>query len=157
MLRRLFCSALVIAACSALPAQTEKLITVRVVDGKTGLAVIPDNIEVRIKKNGSTHADWVKQKEDGSAEIKVPDGATAISFRATYDSSMDYYVNCDVARQKDTTGESWYPIPDILSGGIKIPNECVKDKVADKITVDVKPGEIVLFVRKKNWREGTQD
>jgi hypothetical protein len=158
MLRRLFCSVLLIAACSQLIAQSAKTITVRVVDGKTGLAVTPDNLQVRIKGHESINANWVKQKDDGTTEVAIPDGATAISLHATYDNSMAYYVNCDVARQKDTASESWYPVADILSGGIKMPNECVKSKDADKLnSVDVKPGEFVLFVRKKNWREAGLD
>ena len=52
---------------------------------------------------------------------------------------------------------SWYPVADILSAGIKIPNECIKEKDADKLNVEVKPGEFVLLVRKKIWLEGVQD
>ena len=132
MLRRLFCPVLLIAACSQLIAQSAKTITVRVVDGRTGLAVTPDNLQVRIKGHESINASWVKQKDDGSSEVVIPDGATAISLHATYDNSMAYYVNCDVARQKDTSSENWYPVADILSGGIKMPNECAKPKDADK-------------------------
>jgi hypothetical protein len=157
MLRQLFCSTLLIAACGPLLAQTEKTITIRVLDGRTGSAVTPDNIQVRLKSQQSIHADWIKQNDDGTTKMKVPEGATAISLRATYENSMSLYVNCDVARQKDTAVESWYPIADILSSGIKTPDECVKDKDADKINVEAKPGELVLFVRKKSWREGAQD
>ena len=158
MLRRLFCSVLLIAASNSLIAQSGKTITVRVVDGKTGLSVTPDNLQVRIKGHESVSANWVKQKDDGTAEVSIPDGATAIALRATYDNSTEYYVNCDVAKQKDTKSESWYPVADILSGGIKMPNECVKPKDADKLnTVSVKPGEFVLFVRKKNWIEAGID
>lgn len=157
MFRQLFCSTLLIGACGLLPAQSEKTVIVRVVDGKTGHAVTPDNLQVRFKNQGGIHAVWVKQKDDGTSEMNIPDGATAISLRATYDASMNYYVNCDVARQKDTTLESWYPVEDILSSGVKTPDECIKEKDADKINVDVKPGEFVLFVRKKIWLEGAQD
>jgi hypothetical protein len=154
MLRRLFCSVLLIAAYSPLIAQSGKTIIVRVVDGRTGLAVTPDNLQVRIKGHESINANWVKQKDDGTTVVAIPDGATAISLHATYDNSMAYYINCDVARQKDTSSEDWYPVADILSGGIKMPNECAKSKDADKLNgVEVKPGEFVLFVRKMNWKE----
>ena len=155
MLRQVFGSALLIAACSSLLAQSEKTITIRVFDGKTGVAVIPDNIQVLIKGRESVKANWVKQKDNGTAEIAIPDGATAISLRATYENSTSYYVNCDAARQKVATSESWYPIADILSDGIKMPNECVRN--ANKLDVNVKPGELVLFVRKKSWLEGGLD
>ncbi len=157
MLRLLFCSILLLLASYPAVAQGEKTITLRVLDGRTGDAVTPDNVQVRFKNHETVQADWVKHKDDGSAEIAIPEGATAVSLKATYDNSTSYYVNCDVARQKDTTVDSWYPIADILSGGLKIPNECIKPKDADKVNVEVKPGELVLFVRKKNWREGTQD
>jgi hypothetical protein len=157
MLREFICSMLLVGAISPLSAQSEKSITVRVLDGRTGHAVIPDNLQIRIRNHGNIESAWIKHDDDGASEVKVPQGATAISLRATYDNSTSYYVNCDVAKQKDTTAESWYPIADILSGGIKIPNECVKEKDADKISVEVKPGEVVLFVRKKNWLEGAQD
>ena len=156
MLRRLLCLLWLGAALGA-PAQSGKIITVRIVDGKTGKSITPDNLRARFKAGGIVNADWVKPNDDGSMNIRVPEGATSVSLRATYENSTAYYVNCDVSRQKDTTSESWYPIADILSGGIKSPDECVKDKDADKIKVDVNPGEFILFVRKKNWREGGQD
>lgn len=159
MFRQLTYAILLTVATTAATAQSGKTITLRVVDGKTGEKVTPDNIQVRFKSNGKmTDKSWLKQEEDGTTEVKIPDGATSISLKATYDNSTSFYVNCDVAKQKDKTGETWYPVADILSAGIKIPDDCVKEKDADKITVDVKPGEFVLFVRKKNWIEnGTQD
>jgi hypothetical protein len=157
MLRILFCSTLLMAGLCPLLAQSEKIITIRVLDGRTGHTVIPDNLEVRMRNHGSIESAWAMHDDDGATVVRVPESATAISLHATYDNSTSYYVNCDVAKQKDTTVENWYPIADILSGGIKITNECVKEKVADKISVEVKPGEFVLFVRRKNWREGAQD
>jgi hypothetical protein len=144
-------------ACSTLQAQTAKSIFIRVLDGKTGLAVSADNLQIKFKNQQSIQSGWAQQKDDGTIEVKIPEGVTALSLRATYENATSFYVNCDVARQKDTSIESWYPVADILSGGIKTSNECVAAKVADKINVDVKPGEFVLFVRKKNWREGAQD
>lgn len=159
MFRQLLCTILLTLIAGAAFAQAGNTLTVRVVDGKTGEKVTPDNLQVKFKSNGKVmEKSWVKQEEDGTTEVKIPDGATSISLKATYESSTSFYVNCDVAKQKDTTGETWYPVADILSSGIKIPDDCVKEKDAGKITVDVKPGEFVLFVRKKNWLEnGTQD
>ena len=157
MFRKLICPILFIAVSSTALAQNETAIKIRVVDGKTGAAITPDNLQVRYKIHDSIRTAWVSQKDDGTTEFKVPEGATAISARATYESSTSYYVNCDVAKQRKTTTESWYPLADILSGGIKIPNECIKEKDADKLNVEVKPGEFVLLVRKKIWLEGAQD
>jgi hypothetical protein len=159
MLRQFVRAILLIMVLAPASAETGKTtITLRILDGKTGGKVTPDNIQVRLKSTGKIDTTWVRQGDDGDAAIAIPDGVTSISFRATYDSSMAYYVDCDVARQKDTTSESWYPVADILSAGIKITNDCLKPKEADKLNnVTVKPGEFVLFVRKKNWLEGAQE
>ncbi len=158
MLRQFIRAILLVVILAPASAQTGKTtITLRILDGKTGEKVTPDNIQVRLKSNGKIDTTWVRQDDEGNLAVLIPDGVTSVSFRATYDSSMAYYVDCDVARQKDTTSESWYPVADILSGGIKITNDCLKPKEADKLNnVSVKPGEFVLFVRKKNWHE-TQD
>jgi 5-hydroxyisourate hydrolase-like protein (transthyretin family) len=128
-------------------------ITVRVLDGKTGEKIEPDNIEVRINRSQTAHIEWVKMNDDGTIGLQLPEAATALSVRATYDGSTDYYVNCDMAKQKDTAAESWYPVRDILTDGLVIPNDCVKAKDAGKVKVDAKPGELVLYVRKRNWKE----
>lgn len=157
MLRQLICAILLTAFAGAAFAQDRKTITLRVLDGKTGEKVTPDNIKVSFKNNSKIDTTWVKLGDDDKAEVRIPAGATVIALKATYDASTSYYVDCDVARQKKTTEETWYPIADILSAGLKIPNDCVKPKDADKVTVDVKPGEFVLFVRKKKWTEDAQE
>jgi len=136
-----------------LPARAEMKITVRVLDGKTGEKVEPNNVEARINRLQSLHIEWVKIKDDGTIELLLPDNATALSVRATYANSLEYYVNCDMAKQKDPSAEIWYPVKDILTDGLVIPDECVKEKNAAKVKVDPKPGELVLYVRKKNWKE----
>ena len=156
MFRQLICVVLLTAATGAAAAQDGKTIKVRVLNGKSGDKITPDNVQVKFKNNGKISTSWVKQDDDGTSEVNIPPGATSMSLKATYDSSTSYYVNCDVAKQKDKTGETWYPVADILSAGIKTPNDCLKEKDADKLDVDVKPGELVVFVRKKSWRE-TQD
>ncbi len=140
-------------ACLAQQAISQKTITVRVLDGKTGEKVEPDNIEVRINRSQTAHIEWVKMNDDGTIGLQLPETATALSVRATYDGSTDYYVNCDMAKQKVTAGESWYPVRDILTDGLVIPNDCVKPKDAGKVKADAKPGELVLYVRKRNWKE----
>ncbi len=158
MLRQLICAILLAVALASATAQDGKTtITVRILDGKTAEKVTPDNIQVHLKTNGKIDTAWVKMDDEGNAAVTIPKGATSVSVKATYEDSTTYYVNCDVARQKDRTSETWYPVADVLSGGIKTPNDCVKEKDADKLNVDVKPGEFVLFVRKKGWREATQD
>lgn len=135
------------------PAGAQQKITVRVLDGKTGERIRPDNLEARINRQQTAHIEWVKIQDDGTAELLLPESATALYVRATYAESTDYYVNCDMAKQKDTSAESWYPVKDILSEGLVIPNDCVKAKDAAKVKTDPKPGELVLYVRKRNWKE----
>ena len=151
---------LVLAACAGMAClaqlgQAQVKITVRVLDGKTGEKIEPNNLEARINRQQSYHIEWVKLNDDGTVQLTLPDDATALSVRATYENSLEYYVNCDMARQKDTSAETWYPVKDILADGLAIPNDCVRSKDADKVKVDAKPGELVLFVRKRNWKEET--
>ncbi len=149
---------LVVAVCAGVVClvprvEAQKQITVKVLDGKTAEKISPDNVEVRINRQQSAHIEWVKLNDDGTILLTLPDTATAVSVRATYANSTDYYVNCDMAKQKDPSAESWFPVSDIITDGLVIPNECVRPKDADKVKVDRKPGEFVLFVRKRNWKE----
>jgi hypothetical protein len=159
MIRRAYRAFLLIAFASGftgmLSAQSGRVITIKVLDGKTGVAVSPSNVHVRFNHQTEAGGNWVDQKDDGTIEVKLPKDAKAISVSATYDNSMEYFISCDVAKQKDSTAESWYPVTDILTAGLAIPNDCAKPKDADKVKVDIKPGEFVLFVRKRNFREKT--
>jgi len=137
----------------SLHAQTGKTITIRVVDGKTGEAVKPSNLQVSLDHRQSSQGEWVRQNDDGTTNVTVPAGATEISIHATYDNSTEYYINCDSAKLKDTSAEHWYMISEILTAGVVTPNGCAKPKDADRLKVDPTPGEFVLFVRKRNWRE----
>ena len=141
------------AMAAALPAQTANTIIIKLYDGKTGESVTPSNVQVRFNHQGETRGQWVDQKSDGTIAVRVPEGSKVIAVRATYDNSLEYYVNCDVAKQKDTDGETWYPLEDILSSGISAPNECVHPKEAAKVKVNPKPGEFILYLRKRNWKE----
>lgn len=145
------------ALCAQLHAQTGKSITIRLLDGKTGRAISASGFLVRADHQPAVHGDWVSQNEDGTGELKVPAGASVISIHASYENSMEIYVNCDSAKQIATASDLWYPVSEILAQGIVAPNGCVKPKTAEKLNVVAKPGEFVLFVRKMNWREQSQD
>jgi hypothetical protein len=138
---------------SVLPAQDGKVITLRILDGRTGKAVIPSNVQVLFNHQTEAHGNWVDQKDDGTVEVKLPADAKAIAVRSTYENSIEYYINCDVARQKDTEAITWYPVADVVASGLAIPNDCLAQKAADKVKVTAKPGEFVIFVRKRGWRE----
>lgn len=144
---------LLAALSGSLQAQTGKAITIRVFDGKTGDVIKPSNVQIRLDRQQSSDNQWVKQNDDGSTSITVPPGSTEITVHATYDNSTEYYVNCDAAKERDTSAEHWYSISAILSDGVVMPNNCVKPQVAAKVTVTAKPGELDLFVRRRKWRE----
>lgn len=143
--------------CGIADAETGRTIRIQVRDGRTGQKISPSNIQVKFDRKQTANPEWVKQNEDGSTEIKVPEGSVSLSVHATYDNSMEYYINCDATRQKDTSTESWYPVGEILSAGLSMPNECVRPKSAEKLKDETKPGEFVLWVRKRNWREQAQE
>ena len=134
-------------------ARAEKKITIRVLDGRNGDKVSPDNLEVRINRENTLHVEWVKLHDDGTADVTLPDNATAISVRATYENSTEYYVNCDVARQKDTSTQTWFPLDDVMKDGLAMPNECWKSKDVERHKISAQPGEFILFVRKRSIRD----
>jgi hypothetical protein len=147
---RLFALSLTIA-CMATQSRAQKTITVRVLDGRSGEKITPNNIEVHINRKLANHVEFVKMNDDGTAELTLPADATSFALRATYANSMDYYVNCDVARQKDTSVETWFPVDDALKDGIVMQDECRKSK--DMQPASAKPGELVLYVRKRGIRD----
>jgi hypothetical protein len=136
----------------------KKVITIRMLDSRTGHLIIPDNYLLRVDHQETLHADWVKQNEDGSGRVTLPANATALSIKATYDSTTLIYVNCDTENnhgspQSAAGVDHWYSVDNILTQGIVAPNYCGGKKVTDKLQVFAKPGEYVFFVRKLNPRE----
>jgi len=146
-----------VALSGALHAQTAKTITIRLLDGKTGKAISTTGFLVRANHLPEVHVDWTRVNEDGTGELKVPADASALSIHATYENSMEIYVNCDGAKQIDSPSALWYSVSEIMTTGVVAPNGCVKPKDADKLKATAKPGEFVLFVRKLNWKEQSQE
>jgi hypothetical protein len=174
-IRALLLPVLLVALCGALPAQDTKTIMIRVLDGKTGKAIMGTGFMVRIDHQSNSHGDWVKQNEDATAVLTIPADARALSMHVAYDNSLEIYVNCDAEETKDTPGDLWYPVADIMSSGIVAPNGCTKSKVtetlrhlekrsesdknkeAERLAPSAKPGEFILFVRERNWKERAKD
>jgi len=134
-------------------AQTEKTITIRVLNGKTGVPLLPSGYLVRINHEQTAHANWVVQNDDGSGKLIVPGGASLLSIQATYDVSTQTYINCDSIVGNALPVDRWYAISEILASGIVAPNACGKPKDAAKIKVVAKPGEFVFLVRRMSTRE----
>ena len=131
----------------SLHAQTVNSITIRLLDGKTGLPVKASNFLPKVDRQGSEHVEWVNLNEDGTVIVTVPADAKEFSVKATYNESIDTYINCDAAKENDRERDIWYPISDILTSGVVAPNECSTTEYT------AKPGEFVFFVRKRDWRD----
>ncbi len=156
---RLFQLLLCLAAlCGSARAQTGQTITIRMLDGKTGVPIATSNFLVRINHLEPVHGNWVKQNEDGTGRLTLPAGAEEVSIHATYDSAMLTYINCDADKNRGSadhapSGDHWYTVANILTSGVVAPNGCVGKKIPEKLQVIAKPGEFVFFVRQLNARE----
>lgn len=142
------------AICATLSAQSQKTITIRMLDSKSGKLIATSDFLVRINHDQTVHGDWVQKNEEGVGVMKLPPDATEILVHATYDGAMSVYDNCDAVKDLGTAEHAaaldhWYPVSDILSKGVVAPNGCVGKKVPDKLQVFAKPGEFVFFVRHK--------
>ena len=134
----------------SLHAQSTTSISIRLLDGKTGLPVKASNFLVRVDHNDTVHPDWVTINDDGTVIVTLPADAKEISVKATYDMGMDTYINCDAAKESDKERNIWYSIATILSTGIVAPDECAKTDFKPK------PGEFLFFVRKRSWHDNLE-
>jgi hypothetical protein len=159
MARRIHCVLLLFvclaAFCGSLHAQTEKTVTIRMLDSKTGLLIASSNFLVHINHQEAAHGDWVHQNEDGTGKLTLPADADVISVHATYESATLLYANCDADKDRGSAehaaqSDHWYSIATIVESGIVAPNGCVGKKVPEKLQVVAKPGEFVFFVRQLN-------
>ena len=148
--RVLLVSAALWVCCALLPAQAAKSITIRILDGRTGKALVSSNINVRVNHRKTEHPEWVEVNEDGTGKTTLPADATEIMVHATYDNTMEVYVNCDGVKDKDKTIEHWYSVSAILASGVTSPNGCSTKKAV------AKPGELIFYVRTKSWLDRYQ-
>lgn len=132
-------------------------ITVRVLDSRTGKPVTPSNLLVRIDKQKPIHTEWVKQNDDATGFITLPDAAKLVSVEATYDNSMEIYVECDTAPQDYPGERRWYPIETILREGLAVPDGCAKPRKRPEIKATATPGELVFFVRERKRGDAEVD
>lgn len=146
---------LVVALSGALHAEPTKTIILKVFDGKTGRAVMPTGYQVRVDHETMLHPDWVKQNDDGTAELTIPADTHELALHLAYNSSMDIYVNCD--KDKNAFGDVWYLVSEVMSKGFVTENGCAKPKVSAKFKTTAVPGELILFVREKNLMERNKD
>ena len=150
------------ACCGSLCAQTEKTVTLRMLDGKSGKLITTSSFLVRIDHQQTVHGNWVTQNENGTGKLTVPGEAALLSVRATYDSSTSVYANCDANKDIGSSDrgpalDRWYKISDILAIGVAAPNNCIGKKVPNNLQIIAKPGEFVFFVRRLNMAEQFRD
>jgi len=150
----LFCMA---ALCGSICAQTGQTITIRVVDGKTGKPLVAAGFLVRINHEETVHANWSVVNEDGTGKVTLPEGALLLSIHVTYEETTQTYVNCESASEKKNPVDRWYAIPEILTSGVVVPNGCVKPGATAKFKPVAKPGEFIIFVRRKTTVEQFRD
>ena len=144
-----------LAPCGALNAESDKTITLKIFDGKTRKTLIPTGYQVRVDHQQTLHPDWVKQNEDGTATLTIPEDSHEIALHLAYDESMEIYVGCDV--DKNAFGDVWYRVPQILEKGFVSANGCAKPKENEKYKTTAAPGELILFVRERNFKEKASD
>ena len=82
------------------------------------------NFLVRVDHHDTVHNEWVHINDDGTVIVTLPSDAQEIAVKATYDMSMETYINCDAAKETDKERDIWYPISEILQSGVVAPNEC---------------------------------
>ncbi len=150
----LFCMAIL---CGSLCAQTQKTITLRMLNAKTGKLIATTHFLVRVNHEKEIHGNWVELNEDGTGKLTLPDNATELTVQATYAAATETYVNCDSAATKGYVMDRWYKVSAILDTGIVAPNDCLKPSDAAKLKLVAKPGEFVFFVRPLTKKEAAQE
>ena len=143
------------AVCPIVSAQGATTITLRILDGKTGLRIAPTGFLVRIDHQSSVHNEWVHPNEDGTAQLTLPSGASVVMIRATYDSSTEIYLNCDGVKRYQTANPRWYSVAEIVGKGLVAQNGCIDQTHEDKLKTTANPSELVLYVRKDWLKEAT--
>jgi hypothetical protein len=146
------------AAFTAPPANAPRVITLRMIDGRTGKPIVTGDFIVRINHEKTPHNNWVEENEDGTGKVTLPANAETISIHATYDSTTQTYVNCDSSAARTSASQPppldhWYSVADILSAGTVAQNNCIGKKVSDKLQVLAEPGQFVFYVRKLKPQE----
>jgi hypothetical protein len=144
---------LALLAALALPlcAQTTNTIHIRLLDGKTGLPIQSANFMLRVDRRQTEHNEWLVINDDGTVVANLPAAIETLSLKATYNASMDTYIDCAITKEKDRERDLWYSVADILKTGLVAPNEC------SKANFTAKPGEFIFFVRKRNWHDSVDE
>ena len=132
---------------------SQKVITIIMADGKSGKTITPNNFVIRFNHLNAIRNETLTLNDDGTGKLTIPANATHLSVQGTYHNSVDIYVNCDAAMEKDTSTLHWYSIDEIMHTGVSAPNECYKGKYAKNTTIPAVPGEFIFYVREIGWHD----
>ena len=81
-LQAAFAVALAAGLGGLLYAQASKAITIIMLDGKTGKAIIPSNFVIRVDHRDAIHNEWLRLNDDGAGFVNVPAETTFSPSRA---------------------------------------------------------------------------
>lgn len=142
----LFLLLVVAAMCIASQAQTDRQVTVRMLDSDTGEPIISSDLEVWADHVIAVDLTRGKPNKDGIATAVLPTTSSVVAVHAQYDRDM-YYANCDAEKDQLQFTGHWYSVAEILAKGVAAPNLCNSRKAT------AKKGEFVFFVRRQHWWE----
>ncbi len=134
-------------------AQTDRTLTIRMLDCKTGQPITTSEFQVWFGESlasaqiGRSPDSWVRPDKDGVGQMIFPPSAFVFTVHAQYGPAMWGYVNCDRLKYRGPFREHWYSISEALTTGIAAPNFCSRKKIT------VKPDEFVFFVRPMTFWE----
>jgi len=137
--------------CGAAYPQTNRTISIRMLDSQTGKIIASSEFQVWIDHAVGTNRQWVQPSKEGVGEITLPPNASVIAVHAQYGQAKFFYANCDSVKDGGAHTDHWYFISEIVSSGVAAPNYC------SKLTVVAKPGEFIFFVRPQHWWEEMRD
>jgi hypothetical protein len=133
--------------CTPSNAQSDRTITIRMLESKTGTLVTPTKFQVNVNTKDYSHLESISPNKDGLGELVVKGDVTMISIQALYQPGDHIFVNCDMVKDTVSFLTHWYEVPEIFSTGTVAPNRCSKLKAV------AKPGEFIFFIRPMNWYE----
>jgi hypothetical protein len=137
--------------------QTDRNITIRMLDSKTGQPITTSELQFWVgtslesAKTAGISPRSVRPDKDGNAEIILPAADSFITVHAQYGKARWGYVNCDRLKDRGPFREHWYSVSEIVTTGIAVPNYCSKQKAV------AKPGEFVFYVRPMTLWEKTHE
>ena len=126
-------------------AQTDRKVTITMLDSKTGQPIVTSELEVRTKN--SLGFIEVKPNKNGIGELNMPADVSVIAVHAQDGWGGWFFMNCDANKDRGSSSDHWYSVFEILATGVVAPNSCNRRQAA------AKPGEFAFFVRRATFWE----